>query len=522
MPSPHPVPRAGRRGVLAAGAAAGAAPLLLGADPAAAAGGYRPVSYDKIPLLSRRERHLVSRFSYGITPALADEVRRRGGAEKWFAWQLDPDDIPDNAGRKLERWWPYLSYGPQRLWQDNIKGVKGGWEVMADYQRWVMMRRMRSQRQLQEVMAQFWESHLHVPTNGDPNFPFRKQYGDVIYRHALGRFDQMLEAAATHPAMLVYLDQAVSTKQHPNENLARELLEIHTVGADEMSEEDVQNMARVLTGWRVDVYESWDVYYDKPSHAVGKVKVLGYRHKNKSHDGREVTREVLHYLARRPATARRIARRLATKFVHDDPPAALVERLAKVYLRSDTAIKPVLQALVASSAFRSAQGRKVRDPSEDVVATYRALGARVDKPATDQSAANVMLWQAANIGATPFSWPRPDGPPLDSGAWSSPSRLLSSLSFHYGMSGGWWPTVDVRHLEPKERIPEWPIRFDRLVDHLSRALLHEESTAPLLRACCEAVGCRPHEQVDKEHAVVQWQMPRLLTTLLDSPTFFTR
>ena len=371
-------------------------------------------------------------------------------------------------------------------------------------------------------MTQFWESHLHVPTNGDPNFPFRKQYGDVIYRHALGRFDQMLEAAATHPAMLVYLDQAVSTKQHPNENLARELLEIHTVGADEMSEKDVQNMARVLTGWRVDVYESWDVYYDKPSHAVGKVKVLGYTHKNKSHDGREVTREVLHYLARRPATARRIARRLATKFVHDDPPAALVERLAKVYLRNDTAIKPVLQALVASSAFRSAQGRKVRDPSEDVVATYRALGARVDKPGTDQSAANVMLWQAANIGATPFSWPRPDGPPLDSGAWSSPSRLLSSLSFHYGMSGGWWPTVDVRHLEPKERIPEWPIRFDRLVDHLSRALLHEESTAPLLRACCEAVGCRPHEQVDKEHAVVQWQMPRLLTTLLDSPTFFTR
>ena len=144
MPSPHPVPRAGRRGVLAAGAAAGAAPLLLGADPAAAAGGYRPVSYDKIPLLSRRERHLVSRFSYGITPALADEVRRRGGAEKWFAWQLDPDGIPDNAGRKLERWWPYLAYGPQRLWQDNIKGVKGGWEVMADYQRWVMMRRMRS------------------------------------------------------------------------------------------------------------------------------------------------------------------------------------------------------------------------------------------------------------------------------------------------------------------------------------------------------------------------------------------
>jgi hypothetical protein len=209
MPSPHSVPRAGRRGVLAAGAAAGAVPLLLGADPAEAAGRIPPATYDRVKLLPRRDRHLVSRFSYGITPDLAAEVRRRGGAERWFAWQLEPDRIPDAAARKLERWWPYLSYGPRRLWQDNIKGRKGGWEVMADYQRWVMMRRMRSERQLQEVMTQFWEGHLHVPTNGDPNFPFRKQYGDVIYRHALGRFDQMLEAAATHPAMLVYLDQAV-------------------------------------------------------------------------------------------------------------------------------------------------------------------------------------------------------------------------------------------------------------------------------------------------------------------------
>ncbi|MGI8645909.1 MAG: DUF1800 domain-containing protein [Nocardioides sp.] len=483
---------------------------------------FRPATYAVEPLLARSDRHLVSRFSYGITPALAREVRRRGGGRAWFEWQLEPDRIPDRGARELERWWPYLGHGPDRLWQANVKEIKGGWEVMADYQRWVLMRRIRSDRQLQEVMTQFWESHLHVPTNGDPNFPFRKDYGDVVYRHALGRFDELLEATTTHPAMLVYLDQAVSTKQHPNENLARELLEIHTVGAAEMSEDDVREMARVLTGWRVDVYESWDAYYDKPSHAVGKVRVLGYQHANKSHDGRAVTREVLHYLARRPATARRIARRLATKFVHDDPPEALVERLADVYLRHDTAIKPVLRALVASTTFRGAAGLKVRDPGEDVVATYRALGARVDKPGADDSAANAMLWQAASIGATPFSWPRPDGPPLDSAAWSSPSRLLSSLSFHYGMSGGWWPTLDVRHLEPKERIPELPIRFDELVDHLSRVLLHDASTAQLLKACCEAVGCRPNDKVDKEHAVVRWQMPQLLTTLLDSPTFFTR
>ena len=490
--------------------------------PALPAGSYRPARYDGPPLLGARDRHLVSRFSYGVTPALAAEVRRRGGASVWFERQLDPDSIPDRHPGRLESWWPWLGYGPQRLWDDNVKGVKGGWEVMADYQRWVLLRRIHSDRQVHEVMTQFWETHLHVPTNGDPNFPFRKHYGDVIRRHALGRFDELLEAAATHPAMLVYLDQAVSTKQHPNENLARELLEIHTVGAGEYSEADVEAMARVLTGWRVDVYKTWKVYYDKPSHAGGKVEVLGFSHPNKSHDGRELTREVLHYLARRPQTARRIAHRLAVKFVRDDPPAALVEKLAEVYLRNDTAIKPVLRALVGCSAFRRAAGGKVRDPSEDVAATYRALDARVHRPRSEDSAANALLWQAAGIGATPFSWPRPDGPPLDSAAWSSPSRLLGSLSFHYAMSGGWWPTVDIRHREPRERVPQWGLGFDELVDHLCQQLLHEPSTSQLLKACCEAVDVRPRERIDKEHPVVQWQMPRLLTTLLDSPGFFTR
>ncbi len=464
----------------------------------------------------------MSRFSYGITPELARDVRRRGGADQWFEWQLEPDGIPDRHTQSLHRWWPYLAKGPKALWQANVMGKKGGWEVMADYQRWVLMRRMTSDRQVQETMAQFWEGHLHVPTNGDPNFPYRKPYGDEIYRHALGRFDRLLEATVIHPAMLVYLDQAVSTKEHPNENLARELLEIHTVGAGEFGEDDVAAMARILTGWRVAVYDTWDAYYDPESHARGKVKVLGFTDKNKSKNGQELTREVLRYLARRPATARRIARRLAVKFVHDDPPAGLVEQLAKVYLKNDTAIVPVLRALVRSSAFKGAAGRKVRDPSEDVVATYRALGARVDKPRDDGSAANVMLWQAASIGSTPFSWPRPDGPPLDNGAWSSPSRLLASLSFHYGMAGGWWPTLNVKYVEPKERLPEKVIRFDELVDHLSRTLLHQPSTGTLLKACCEATGCRPKEKVDKEHAIVLWQMPRLLTTILDSPDFFTR
>lgn len=482
-------------------------------------------NFRDLELLGRQDRFLVSRFSYGITPDLAKQVRRKGGAAAWLEWQLRPSKISDDWALGTQSWWPSLGYGPTRLWADNQSGARGGWQVMADYQRWVLHRRIVSKRQVQEVMTQFWETHLHVPTNGDPNFPFRKDYGDTIYDNALGSFEELLFAAATHPAMLVYLDQAVSTKAHPNENLARELLEIHTVGAGKYSERDVESMARILTGWRVDVYQTWRVYYDKPSHARGKVKVLGFKSKNNRKNGRQVTRQVLSYLARHPQTAQRIAHRLAVKFVSDNPPQALVDKLADVYLRNNTEIKPVLRALVRSNAFARAQATrsvKVRDPAEDVVATYRALGARLLPPTTDDSAANAILWQSASIGATPFSWPRPDGPPLDSQAWSSPSRLLNSLQIHYSMSGGWWPTVDIEQRNPRHWVPELGMRFDELVEHLSHQLLHRRSNARILQACSEAVGVRPGEKIDEDHSLLDWAMPRLLTVFLDSPDFLTR
>ena len=110
---------------------------------------------------------------------------------------------------------------------------------MDDYARWVLMRRMTSKRQLLEVMTEFWENHLHVAAVRRRAVQHRVDYGNTIRKHALGRFDEMLLATTTHPAMLIYLDAAESTKEHPNENLGRELLELHTVGAGNYSEKDV-------------------------------------------------------------------------------------------------------------------------------------------------------------------------------------------------------------------------------------------------------------------------------------------
>ena len=171
-------------------------------------------------LLSRQDRHLVSRFSYGVTPDLARDVRKAGGARSWFERQLKPNSIKDRKAGRLQAWWPSLKRGPKELWERQITGVEGGWEVMNNYARWSLMRRMVSKRQVFEVMAEFWENHLHVPALGDAQFTHRVDYGNQIREHALGRFDEMLLATSTHPAMLIYLDAPSRPRSTPTRTSA--------------------------------------------------------------------------------------------------------------------------------------------------------------------------------------------------------------------------------------------------------------------------------------------------------------
>jgi hypothetical protein len=181
---------------------------------------------------------------------------------------------------------------------------------------------------------------------------------------------------------------------------------------------------------------------------------------------------------------------------------------------------------VRSATFRESVGAKVRDPGEDLVATYRALRLRPTLPpagkAGERYAANAMLWQVSSLGTKPFDWPRPDGQPLDNDSWATPSRMLASMSLHMDLSGGWWPNEGVTYRKPAAWVPRFPIRFDVLVDHLSQVLLHRRSTAALLEACCLAVDVQPGERITRDHGLVRWNMVRLLTTFLDSPAFLTR
>lgn len=466
--------------------------------------------------------HMANRFAYGYTPELVRDIAKAGGAKQWFNDQLKPATIADPAGDRLTGWWPSLTMDHATLWQREKDKVEYGWVAMQHYARWVLLRRIYSARQVHEIMTEFWENHLHVSVDAD-GVPFhRASYGRTLREHALGKYTDLLAAAVTHPAMGIYLDNAISTKKAPNENLGRELLELHTLGAGNYTEDDVKNSARMLTGYRVDMWRTFNPFYDPTAHYTGEIRVAGFVHANTSPDGQAATVEYLHWLARHPVTARRVCTKLAKRFVSDNPSIRLVDRLTQVYLANDTAIVPVLKELVASREFEKSAGAKVRTPSDDVVASYRALRIKVRPPKSDESAAHAILWQASGLGHRPFQWTRPDGMPDDATAWTNASRVLASFNLHYTLAGGWWPTKQVDYRNPKQWVPRWGMRFDDFIDSLSRKLVGRPASTKVIKVCCQITGVKRSDPITRKHGVVTWQMPLVIATILDTPDFMTR
>ena len=248
-------------------------------------------------------------------------------------------------------------------------------------------------------MTDFWLNHFNVflHKNGETPYYLVSYERDVIRPRALGKFEDLLEATAHSPAMLLYLDNA---EQHGtrfaggregsragaqekartglNENYARELMELHTLGVNGgYTQADVTQVARVFTGWTVDRPQRGGGFkFDENRHEPGAKKVLGKKIKE---NGEMEGRQVLHMLASSPATARFISRKLAVRFVSDDPPQALVDRLAKSYMSSGGDIATVLRTLFHSPELWSADDyrAKVKTPIEFVASAVRACGCDV-------------------------------------------------------------------------------------------------------------------------------------------------
>lgn len=483
---------------------------------------------------------VVRRFTYGPTslPAqggvaqdLPSAMKAAGGVRAWFEKQLSPASVPDPLGDEIDTWWPSLRLPSTEIGARHLAKTEEGWVVEANLQRWTLARRIHSTRQVHEVMTEFWQNHLHVTIGSDGQFPHRPDYDRTIRKHALGTFVDLLHAAVTHPSMGIYLTNATSTAKAPNENLGRELLELHTVGTGHYGEDDVKNSARILTGWRSTTWTPWTHGYDPKSHWTGPVKVMGFSHANAATDGRAVTRAYLTYLAKHPATARRIARKLAVRFVAENPSDSFVQRIADTFLASGTDIKATLRFVVESPEFRAATvNTLVRTPTDDSVATFRALGVRIKRPVNDTSTANQILWITRSMGQSPFAWPRPDGPPTAGAAWSSPARLIGSFRVHWNIAFGWYPKQDATLLPVGHWMGATTATAEQFVTRAATALLGSPPSKQLVDAGLTAIGLASGAVLTRNGDTVTtpgrgniaWELPVVLATILDSPTHMHR
>ena len=486
--------------------------------------GYVVAPYESTRVPTARQLHVLNRFGWGYTPSAHAQLLAAGGEAGWFEQQLFPDAIAeDQTASAVTGWFPDLQKSAPEIWREDQAGQRGQGDVAYDLANLAVLRRVHTNRPVLEQMVEFWSNHLHVNSRHPRAFAQRPAYDAVIRKHALGRFDDLLVEASLHPAMLIYLDNWKSVRGNPNENHGRELLELHTVGVGAAyTEAMVKDSARILSGYTVhnDGPAVLTGYYDPGKHTTGAVQVLGFSADNKLADGSQLTVAYLRYLARHPLTAKRIARKLAVRFVSDAPSQALVDAVAQTYLSSRTDIRATLRALFRSDEFRASAGRKVRTLVDDLVAACRALGVEPLPPTTASSFARRIAGLPAST--MPFDWPRPDGPPDNADAWAAPTRMLTSWRVHWSLASGEWPRQDVDYRPPASWLPEDPIRFDRFVDHLSRVVLGRPSTPKLLAAACAGTGTAAGEQVTAAHAVVRSRMPRLLGALLDTPAHMMR
>lgn len=475
-----------------------------------------------VVLLNDVSRHVATRLTFGLNAQLSREVTASGW-KNWLSSQLLPMRLNDAAADAVATWFPRLSLTPLEMWQGRLADEFSAEDVMSDFVRWTLMRRTLSKRQLHELMVDFWTSLLYIPAPVGAAWPHRVAYDRAIRQHALGTFEQLLKTAVTHPGMTCYLTNAQSTKDSLNENLGRELLELHTVGHDaNYSESDVLNSARILTGYNVDVWNTWRATYNQAGHYVGSVQVLGFRSTNSDRDGRPVARSYLKYLSLHPETATRVAERLCRRLVSDDPSEAIVHQIATVFRESGTDIKETLRAVTRHPEFLASEGQKLRTPHEDLVATYRSLDVSPLEPYNLTDLATVSIYQAQQIGQHPFEWPRPDGAPDVSDAWLSAGRILASFAVHGGLATATWPRTGVRYVPPTERLPPLPASLAEIVDYLSRQVLFRPVPASLLRAACTIVAMEPSTIVSSRNDITDFQVALLVKTLLDSPQHMTR
>ncbi|MBM3217578.1 MAG: DUF1800 domain-containing protein [Candidatus Rokubacteria bacterium] len=404
-----------------------------------------------IPASAQDDRaivHLLARTTFGPRPGDVARVRELGAAA-WLETQLHPERLDDTACDtalvplatlrmsipELLREYPR----PDQRGREQMQREKRPERIVAELQAARMIRAVTSQRQLHEVMVDFWFNHFNVfAPKGAVRWYVTDYERTVVRPHALGRFPDLVRASARHPAMLFYLDNWISRAGRLNENYARELLELHTLGVDGgYTQTDVTEVARAFTGWGIErpQQDGWFVFRPRV-HDYGEKIVLG--HRLAAGRGQDDGERVLDLVTRHPATARFIATKLVRRFVSDTPPPALVAQIAEVFRRTDGDVKAMLRAIFASGEFTAADAEraKIKKPLEFVASAVRAIGGGVDARGGVQLAR-----AAAEIGEPLYGAQPPTGWPDRAGAWVSAGTLLARMNFGLALAEGRVPGV---------------------------------------------------------------------------------
>jgi len=426
--------------------------------------------------------HALNRLAYGPRPGEADRIAALG-VMPWIDQQLDPERIDDPVLAAREHRFKILDYDRRDLAQryfdaqrerrerqlaaggaaDNMRAQdepgpmeQAGRRLAGQFMDLTITRAALSERQLFEVMVDFWSNHFNVFIGkGADRFLLPDYIEHTIRAHAMGRFEDLLIATAESPAMLFYLDnwQSVAPNSPPgqgarrgiNENYARELLELHTLGVDGgYTQQDVINVARIFTGWSIERPRQGAAFaFHERAHDRAQKIVMGLMYP--AGHGRDEGIRLLKWLANHPATMHHVSQELCQRFVSDDPPDGCVDDAVAAWRRSGGDIREVLRAIVFGPDFWAPADvrTKVKTPLEFLVSALRVVGA---DPDTTLGLVQVL----ARLGEPLYMHVAPDGYPEREADWVNSGALLDRMNTAVALAAGRLPgaAVDLDSIIP--------------------------------------------------------------------------
>ncbi len=417
------------------------------------------------------ELQLLQRFSFGVH---ADDLARvqAMGFTNYLEEQLFQGGLDPTVEQTVASWYPTVVMSTEALGQlTENEAMKPG-QIAAELKQATIYRAVKSQYQLYEVMVDFWTNHLNVYHRDGP-IRILKTIDDreVIRAHALGTFRALLHASAKSPAMLVYLDNYSSKKEGYNENYARELMELHTLGVDGgYHHHDVEEVARILTGWSITRRgdQRGQFQFISRFHDYDEKQVMGEFYP--AGVGQAEGERLLDQLVDHPSTHSFVARKLCERFVSDAPSEALIQSVASAW-GDDGDIKQMLLTLISSDEFYATDHQKFRRPNDLMYALFRTSGTSLQQTTT-----RALMQGLSTLDQLPFDAAPPTGYPASTQAWLSTSGLLNRWNL-ISQALGYTATSERprrRSLIQPEQWVSFSSSVDDLVNQLITQLLHDQ------------------------------------------------